>query len=69
MANLKDKLHMNEKTSIPIIVETVLIDDHYEVERRSGRDRRKKKTRWKGYDRRLRHKLRRTEYKAIDEEV
>lgn len=60
---------MNEKTTIPIIVETVLIDDHYVVEKRSGRERRKKKVRWKGYDRRLRGTVRRGKNKAIDEKV
>ena len=60
---------MNEKTTIPVIVDTVLIDDHYEVERRSGRDRRKEKLRWKGYDRRISGTLRRGKKKAIDEKV
>ncbi len=60
---------MNEKTTIPVIVDTVLIDDHYEVERRSGRERRNKKVRWKGYDRRLSGTIRRGKKKAIDEKV
>lgn len=60
---------MNEKTTIPVIVDTVLIDDHYEVERRSGRERRKKRVRWKGYDRRLSGTIRRGNKKAIDEKV
>ncbi|MGR5337345.1 hypothetical protein ACPV5I_18145 [Vibrio gigantis] len=60
---------MNEKTTIPVIVDTVLIDDHYEVERRSGRERRKKKLRWKGYDRRISDTLRRGKKRTIDEKV
>lgn len=43
---------MNEKTTVPAISDTVLIDGHYEEEKRSGRERRKSNVRWKGYDRR-----------------
>ncbi|WP_261883118.1 hypothetical protein [Vibrio pelagius] len=59
---------MNEKITVPAISDTVLIDGHYEEEKRSGRERRKRHVRWKGYDRRSRTS-RREPGKKIDEEV
>lgn len=59
---------MNEKTTVPAISDTVLIDGHYEEEKRSGRERRKGHARWKGYDRRNKV-TRREPSKKIDEEV
>ncbi len=60
---------MNEKTTIPVIVETVLIDDHYQVETRSGRERRQNKTHRKIYERRSSGTVRRGKNKTINEKV
>ncbi|ANQ20993.1 hypothetical protein BA893_04665 [Vibrio natriegens] len=60
---------MNEKTKIPVIRETVVVDGHYQEERRSGEDRRKNKQKWHGYERRINSQPRRHDYKSIDEEV
>ncbi|MET2848650.1 hypothetical protein ABXV23_18065 [Vibrio owensii] len=60
---------MTEKIRIPVITDTVMIDGHYQEERRSGEDRRKNKKKWHGYERRLKPDPRRPTYKSIDEEV
>ncbi|EGU42566.1 hypothetical protein [Vibrio splendidus] len=59
---------MNEKTTVPAISDTVLIDGHYEEEKRSGRERRKSNVRWRGYDRRNKTS-RRDPGNKIDEKV
>jgi hypothetical protein len=60
---------MNEKIRIPVITDTVMVDGHYQEERRAGQDRRKNKKKWHGYERRINSSPRRHDYKSIDEEV
>ncbi|MGY0616293.1 hypothetical protein [Vibrio sp. FJH11] len=60
---------MNEKIRIPVITDTVIVDGHYQEERRTGQDRRKSKKKWHGYERRINTEPRRHDYKSIDEEV
>ncbi|MGR5068552.1 MULTISPECIES: hypothetical protein [Vibrio] len=60
---------MGEKTKIPIITDTVMVDGHYQEERRSREDRRKIRKKWTGYERRVAADPRLQARKSIYEEV
>ncbi|WP_098416428.1 hypothetical protein [Vibrio sp. ES.051] len=60
---------MNEKVRIPIITNTVLVEGHYQEERRFGEERRKNKKKWPWYERRIYPDPRKPKCKPIDEEV
>lgn len=61
-------MDMTEKIRIPVITDTVMVDGHYQEERRSGEDRRKNRKKWLGYERRVNPDPRRPSYKSINEE-
>ncbi|CAH1589108.1 hypothetical protein VrSk94_18890 [Vibrio rotiferianus] len=62
-------LSMSEKIRVPFISDTVMIDGHYQEERRSGEERRKSNKKWNGYERRVNPDPRSSIHKSIDEEV
>lgn len=60
---------MGEKTKIPMITDTVMIDGLYQEERRIREERRKSRRKWIGYERRVNVDPRLPDCKSIDEEV
>ncbi len=60
---------MGEKTKIPSIIDTVLIDGVYQHEQRTGIERRKSRQKYPYYDRRRRLDPRIGKVKKISEEV
>lgn len=61
---------MGEKTKIPAIADTILVDGVYVTEQRMGKDRRKNRiTKWRFYERRRGNDPRYVPTKTINEEA